>query len=76
MVIRFSINTYDSVNHFADYDITYGVMNMIWGVILMGTSIYGLNLIWKLYTKLNMCSDEEQIQLRNIRTLNLKALCW
>jgi hypothetical protein len=49
---------------------------MIWGVILMGTSIYGMRLIWKLYAKLNMCSDEEKIQLRNIRTLNLKALCW
>ena len=75
MVIRFSINTYDSVDHFADGDITYGVLNMIWGVILMGTSIYGMRLIWKLYVKLNMCSDEEKIQLRNIRTLNLKALC-
>ena len=63
-------------DHFADGDITYGVLNMIWGVILMGTSIYGMRLIWKLYVKLNMCSDEEKIQLRNIRTLNLKALCW
>ena len=76
MVIRFSINTYDSVNHFTDGDVTYGVLNMIWGVILMGSSIYGMSLIWKLYVKLNMCSDEEKIQLRNIRTLNLKALCW
>ena len=76
MVIRLSINTYDSIDHFNDNDITYGVLNMIWGIILMGSSIYGLGIIWKLYKKLIFCSNEEKIQLRNIRTLNLKALCW
>jgi hypothetical protein len=74
MVIRFGINTYDSVEHFAANDITYGTFNMIWGVILMGSSIYGLRLIWRLYTKLIICTEEEKLQLRNIRTLNLKAL--
>ena len=29
-----------------------------------------------MYTKLIICTYEEQYQLRAIRKLNLKALCW
>jgi len=76
MIIRLSINTYDSVIHINDNDITYASLNILWGIILLGTSIFGSKIIWKLYTKLIICTDEEKIQLRNIRTLNLKALWW
>ena len=76
MIVRLSINTYDSVSHFDDGDNVYGVFNMIWGILLVGISIYGLRLIWRVYAKLIICTEEEKLQLRNIKTLNLKALCW
>ena len=76
MIVRISINIYDSYEHYVNDDQTYCFLNIIWGLILLSSSTYGLRLIWRVYTKLHICTDEEKIQLRNIRTLNLKALCW
>jgi hypothetical protein len=39
-------------------------------------SLYGIRMVWRQYFYLTMCDLEEQIQLRNLRHLNLKALCW
>jgi hypothetical protein len=76
MTSRLSINVYDSIEHYIDNDTLYGTVTLIWTILLTLSSIYTSILIWKMYTKLIICTYEEQYQLRAIRKLNLKALCW
>ena len=76
MLTRLSINVYDSIDHYIEDDALYGTFTLIWTILLTLSSIYTSILIWKMYTKLIICTYEEQYQLRAIRKLNLKALCW
>ena len=76
MVVRTSISIYDCVNQFNDGDTVYGGLNVTWTILLFVMSVYGIRMAWRLHFYLTVCSPEEQIQLRNIRHLNLKALCW
>ena len=76
MVVRTSISIYDCVNQFNAGDTVYGGLNVTLTVFLCFMSFYGIRMAWRLYFYLSVCNPEEHIQLRNIRHLNLKALCW
>lgn len=76
MLVRTSISIYDCVNQFENNDNLYGGLNVTLTFVLFIMSIYGIRMAWRLYFYLTMCNPEEHIQLRNIRRLNLKALCW
>lgn len=76
LIIRTSISVYDCVNQFDAGDNVYGGLNITLTFFLFVMSIYGIRMAWRVYFYLSICEPEERIQLRNMRRLNLKALCW
>lgn len=76
LIVRTSISIYDCVNQFDAGDNIYGGLNITLSILLFIMSLYGIRMVWRQYFYLTMCDLEEQIQLRNLRHLNLKALCW
>jgi hypothetical protein len=76
LVIRTSISVYDCVNQFDAGDNVYGGLNITLTFFLFVMSIYGIRMAWRVYFYLSICEPEERIQLKNMRQLNLKALCW
>jgi hypothetical protein len=75
-LVQFSVAIYNDIIKINENDTLYATLNIIVVIVLTLLSAYTIRFTFLLIHHLRLCSPEERIQLKNIRNINVKFLCW